>query len=172
MSDGHHTPERRARDLIDRQLVDAGWLIQNVDQLNLYAGVGVALREVQTMGGPADYMLFVEGKALGVVEAKKVGTPLSAVAEQSERYGKARDFIPQRWADPLPFTYEEIVARDKANLDIFWLKDDSLEDSENLPPPPNSPPKSSPASKPPWRNSGRWKKRYLKEKANGRTYMG
>ena len=33
------------------------------------------------------------------------------------------------------FTYEEIVARDKANLDILWLKDDSLEDSENLPAP-------------------------------------
>ncbi len=33
------------------------------------------------------------------------------------------------------FTYEEIAARDKANLDIFWLKDESLEDSENLPPP-------------------------------------
>ena len=33
------------------------------------------------------------------------------------------------------FTYDEIVARDKANLDIFWLKDESLEDSENLPPP-------------------------------------
>ena len=33
------------------------------------------------------------------------------------------------------FTYEEIIARDKANLDILWLKDDSLEDSENLPPP-------------------------------------
>jgi hypothetical protein len=33
------------------------------------------------------------------------------------------------------FTYEEIIARDKANLDILWLKDDSLEDSENLPAP-------------------------------------
>jgi len=33
------------------------------------------------------------------------------------------------------YTYADIVARDKANLDIFWLKDDSLEDSENLPPP-------------------------------------
>ena len=33
------------------------------------------------------------------------------------------------------FTYDEIVARDKANLDIFWLKDESLEDTQNLPPP-------------------------------------
>jgi len=34
-----------------------------------------------------------------------------------------------------PFTYEEIVTRDKANLDIIWLKDESLEDAESLPPP-------------------------------------
>ncbi|HKK17673.1 MAG TPA: DEAD/DEAH box helicase family protein, partial [Opitutales bacterium] len=74
--------------------------------LNLYASTGVAVREVQSEGGPADYMLFVEGKALGIVEAKKVGTTLSAVAEQSARYGKAKEFIPQRWADPLPFRYE------------------------------------------------------------------
>jgi type I restriction enzyme M protein len=33
------------------------------------------------------------------------------------------------------FTYDELIQRDKANLDIFWLKDESLEDSENLPPP-------------------------------------
>ena len=37
-----------------------------------------------------------------------------------------------RWRS---FTYDEIIKRDKANLDIFWLKDDSLEDSENLPDP-------------------------------------
>lgn len=106
MTDGPHTPERKAREQIDRQLVDAGWVVQSLDGLNLHAGEGVAVREVQSMGGPADYMLFVDGKALGIVEAKKVGVPLSLAAEQSERYGKARDFIPQRWADPLPFTYE------------------------------------------------------------------
>jgi type I restriction enzyme M protein len=33
------------------------------------------------------------------------------------------------------FTYDELIQRDKVNLDIFWLKDESLEDSENLPPP-------------------------------------
>jgi hypothetical protein len=33
------------------------------------------------------------------------------------------------------FTYDEIAARDKCSLDIFWLKDDSLEDSANLPEP-------------------------------------
>ena len=33
------------------------------------------------------------------------------------------------------FTYDEVVVRDKCSLDIFWLKDESLEDSENLPAP-------------------------------------
>ncbi|WP_455429545.1 HsdM family class I SAM-dependent methyltransferase [Neorhodopirellula lusitana] len=37
-----------------------------------------------------------------------------------------------RWRS---FTYDEIIKRDKANLDIFWLKDDTLEVSENLPDP-------------------------------------
>jgi type I restriction enzyme M protein len=35
----------------------------------------------------------------------------------------------------LPLSYDELFAGDKTNLDIFWLKDDSLEDTENLPPP-------------------------------------
>lgn len=100
------TPEQNARIQIDAQLSAAGWNVQNVDQLNLSASRGVAVREMQSFGGPADYVLFVDGKAIGVVEAKKVGTTLSAVAEQSTRYTAAKKWIPQRWADPLPFTYE------------------------------------------------------------------
>jgi len=84
----------------------AGWAIQDIASLNLSAFRGVAVREMQSHGGPADYILFVDGKALGIVEAKKEGTTLSAVAEQSARYTAAMKWIPQRWADPLPFTYE------------------------------------------------------------------
>ena len=100
------TPEQSARLQIDAQLSAAGWTIQDIATLNLSASRGVAVREMQSMGGPADYVLFVDGKALGIVEAKKVGTTLSAVAEQSARYTTAKNWIPQRWADPLPFTYE------------------------------------------------------------------
>jgi len=99
-------PETIARETIDRQLLAAGWVVQDVSELNLAAGQGVAVREMQSQGGPADYILFVDGKALGVVEAKKEGTTLSGIAEQSERYSHAKKWIPQRWADPLPFTYE------------------------------------------------------------------
>jgi type I restriction enzyme R subunit len=100
------TPEQNARIQIDAQLSAAGWNVQSMGDLNLHASRGVAVREMQSFGGPADYVLFVDGKAIGVVEAKKVGTTLSAVAEQSTRYTAAKKWIPQRWADPLPFTYE------------------------------------------------------------------
>jgi type I restriction enzyme R subunit len=100
------TPEANARLEIDAQLVAAGWTVQDLEQINLSASHGVAVREIKSQGGPSDYVLFVDGKALGVIEAKKVGTALSVVAEQSERYSHAKKWIPQRWADPLPFTYE------------------------------------------------------------------
>ena len=99
-------PEQLARIQIDAQLSAAGWTVQSISDLNLSASRGVAVREMQSHGGPADYILFVDGKALGIVEAKKEGTTLSAVAEQSARYTYAHKWIPQRWADPLPFTYE------------------------------------------------------------------
>jgi type I restriction enzyme M protein len=61
------------------------------------------------------------------------------------RYEDLQDFIkcynPQNRHDRKetdrfkPFTYDQLTQRDKANLDIFWLKDESLEDTENLPPP-------------------------------------
>lgn len=102
------TPEQEARRVIDAQLVAAGWVVQALDQINLSAARGVAVREMQSEGGPADYGLFVDGKALGVLEAKKAGTTLSGVAEQSQRYTAAKKWIPQRWADPLPFTYDQI----------------------------------------------------------------
>lgn len=101
------SPEAAARQNIDRQLELAGWTVQDKRASNLYVSSRVAVREVRSRGGPADYILFVEGKALGVVEAKKEGTTsLSAVADQSERYSMAQQWFPQRWADPLPFTYE------------------------------------------------------------------
>lgn len=65
--------------------------------------------------------------------------------EKPLRYEDLKDFIacynPENRFDRKEterfrtFTYEELIERDKANLDIFWLKDESLEDSENLPPP-------------------------------------
>lgn len=81
------TPEQLARETIDAMLAVAGWAIQDIATLNLSASRGVAVREMQSYGGPADYILFVDGKALGVVEAMKEGTTLSAVVGQPRPVG-------------------------------------------------------------------------------------
>ena len=65
-------PEEQARLTIDRKLEQSGWTIQDMSKLNLTASLGVAVREFPTNTGPVDYALFVEGKPVGVVEAKKI----------------------------------------------------------------------------------------------------
>lgn len=82
------TPEEKARQHIDELLHYAGWDVQDRDQMNLFDPnrPGVAVREAYLKTGFADYLLFVQGKALGVIEAKKVGVPLSGVEAQSARY--------------------------------------------------------------------------------------
>jgi hypothetical protein len=71
-------PEDRARADIDRLLIAAGWLIQNRNEVNIEAGRGVAIREFQLAPGHgfADYLLYIDGYAAGVIEAKKAGVPL------------------------------------------------------------------------------------------------
>lgn len=87
-------PEKVARETIDKLLTQAGWLVCDASQVNIHAARGVAIREFPLPGhGFADYLLYIDGKAAGVIEAKKV------------------------------------------SLDIFWLRDESLEDSDNLPAP-------------------------------------
>ncbi len=80
--------EQRARSLIDRQLSDAGWSVQDKKDLDLFAGQGVAVREVVMARGHgrADYLLYVDKKVVGVIEAKPAGTPLSGVEWQSAMY--------------------------------------------------------------------------------------
>jgi type I restriction enzyme R subunit len=72
--------------LIDPKLQAAGWILQDRKDMNLFAGRGIAVREFPLQTGFADYMLFVDRQAVGVVEAKAEGTPLSGVAEQSAAY--------------------------------------------------------------------------------------
>jgi type I restriction enzyme R subunit len=86
------TPETKARQQIDKKLVEAGWVVQDLKQLNLSAGVGVAVRECHTDTGPADYVLFVKRNAVGVIEAKKdtAGENLIVAESQTERYATAR----------------------------------------------------------------------------------
>ena len=82
------TPEQKAREIIDKKLEQAGWIVQDMKQLNLFAGLGVAVREFPTSTGPVDYALFIEGTPVGIVEAKKddVGENITTVEGQSSRY--------------------------------------------------------------------------------------
>ena len=111
------TPEQESRQLIDRQLMEAGWEVQDYKTLNLSSSLGVAVREFPLEGGiTADYMLFIDRKAVGVIEAKPEGTTLGGVSEQSQKYLEAfPQSIPHHQL-PLPFSYEasgtEIFFRD------------------------------------------------------------
>jgi type I restriction enzyme R subunit len=116
------TPEQQARQQIDAKLVAAGWIIQDYKAFNPSAGRGIALREVPLKSGTCDYLLLVDRKALGVVEAKKEGTLLSGVAEQSSHYGASLpDFIQAIGPGSLPFLYEstgvETFFRDERDPD-------------------------------------------------------
>ena len=71
-------PEEQARQKIDQLLEAAGWAVQDIRQLNLGASPGVAVREFPLTSGSADYLLFMDRKAAGVVEAKPEGTTLGA----------------------------------------------------------------------------------------------
>ncbi len=100
-------PEQLARREIDRQLEAAGWAIQNKDRVNLAAGRGVAIREVQLKSGHGfvDYLLYVDRRAAGLVEAKPAGTTLTGVEIQGDRYTRGLpDGLPAH-IRPLPFMY-------------------------------------------------------------------
>ncbi|MCU7491349.1 MAG: hypothetical protein HF312_05380 [Ignavibacteria bacterium] len=99
-------PEQEARDNIDRQLIACGWVIQDKKKINLSAAMGVAVREYQTDAGPADYILFVDKKPVGIIEAKREeeGLHLTSVEDQSSGYAESKlKFLNN---DPLPFVYE------------------------------------------------------------------
>lgn len=85
------TPEEEARKVIDKKLKKSGWIIQNMDELNLSVGLGVAVREFPTSTGEVDYALFVDGVPVGVIEAKKSeeGQNLTVVEGQTSRYANS-----------------------------------------------------------------------------------
>ena len=101
----NQNPEQQARDRIDAQLRAAGWVVQK--KIDFSAGIGQAVREWTTDVGPADYVLFVDKKAVGVIEAKREseGQHLTVHESQTEGYAAAR----LKWVNnqqPLPFLYE------------------------------------------------------------------
>ncbi|WP_373496674.1 type I restriction-modification enzyme R subunit C-terminal domain-containing protein [Aquiflexum sp.] len=102
----NQNPEQIARDSIDKQLVQAGWLVLSKNEVNLSAGKGIAVREYQTSSGPADYVLFVDRKPVGIIEAKREeeGERLTLAEGQSSEYATSK----LKYLDHgnLPFVYE------------------------------------------------------------------
>lgn len=88
----NQNPEQIARDKIDQLLVASGWIIHDKKTLNLNAGIGIAVREYQTDVGPADYVLFVDKKPVGIIEAKRIeeGKSLSVHENQTDDYAEAK----------------------------------------------------------------------------------
>jgi len=127
------TPEARARVEIDRMLDAAGWSVQHAGRVNLMASRGVAIREfiLKPGHGRADYLLFVDGAAVGVVEAKKEGATLTGVAWQTAKYVDGLpDELPTAVEGALPFAYQATGAETRftntldpeaKSRQVFWF---------------------------------------------------
>ena len=105
--DYYNNPEKKARhELINPLLDKAGWRIQNYKVANPHSSKGVAVEYFQIGKDQADYILFVNGQAVGVIEAKKPGETLTGKEKQTGKYSE--DF-PEEFdsiGPPLPFLYE------------------------------------------------------------------
>jgi type I restriction enzyme R subunit len=101
------SPEAKARIDIDTMLEAAGWSVQDSDKVDLSAGQGVVVREfiLEPPHGRADYLLFVDRKPVGVLEAKAPGTVLSNVEPQRDDYAAGMSNDLEVPIEPLPFTY-------------------------------------------------------------------
>lgn len=102
------TPEERARKEIDRRLEACGWRVQNFKEMNIRAALGVAVREFPLKKGHGftDYLLYADGRAIGLVEAKPEGFTLKGVETQSSKYVDGLpDLVPTHRL-PLPMSYE------------------------------------------------------------------
>lgn len=117
------TPEEEARENIDAALDKAGWKIQHVRDANIHAARGVAVREFPLKHGFgfADYLLYVDGKACGVVEAKPEGFTLTGVEGQASKYGEGLPKELPAHIRPLPFLYQStgVETRFTNGLDPF-----------------------------------------------------
>jgi type I restriction enzyme R subunit len=106
----NQTPEQIARDHIDQLLTECGWVIQNKKHINLTAGPGVAVTEYQTDVGPADYVLFVDGKPVGIIEAKAEDKGFQLIQAETQSKDYADSKLKHLNNQPLPFVFESTGA--------------------------------------------------------------
>jgi type I restriction enzyme R subunit len=124
------TPEEKARIEIDSKLSDCGWVVQDHAHLNLSANRGVAVREfpLKRGHGTADYLLYVDRRVVGVIEAKKAGETLTGVEVQTAKYSTGLPEMLPAARRPLPFLYQSTgvetrftnaMDADAASRDVF-----------------------------------------------------
>lgn len=154
MSPGALDPEDEARADIEWLLETAGWDVQDAGEVNLAAARDVAVRylALKPGHGEADYLLFVDGKAAGEKAWTKTVwiydfrtnmhfTLRTKPLRREDLDDFVKSYNPEnrykrKESDRFKaFAYDDLIKRDKANLDILWLKDESLEDAASLPPP-------------------------------------
>lgn len=102
------TAEQEAREKIDADLAAAGWIVQDRAAINLGAGHGIAVREFSLKPGHgiADYLLYVDTEAIGVIEAKPSGKTLTSAEAQARRYSEGLPEDLNAHHRPLPFVYQ------------------------------------------------------------------
>lgn len=101
------TPEEKARQKIDQMFYDAGWEVTDRDHYTP-SSTAVAITEgLLNHNLEADYFLFINGKAVGVLEAKRkeVDVDSDMVQEQAENYCRSVPSCYQKYSDPLPLVY-------------------------------------------------------------------
>ena len=101
------SPEEKARQEIDKQLTELGYVIQDMADLDLTAARGVIVREYPTDTGPVDYLIFIDGDPIGIIEAKEIKKGEKLVVEvekQTNRYKNSK-FLHLPNAD-IRFVYE------------------------------------------------------------------
>ncbi|MBI2189003.1 MAG: hypothetical protein HYU37_18035 [Acidobacteria bacterium] len=135
------TPEQKARRTIDADLSAAGWKVQSRDELDLTAGRGIAVREFQMKPGFgfADYLLLRTNRHFTLKQSpiqRKDFDDFVACYKPGRLHERAETWSESnsegRWRS---FAYENLAKRDKLSLDLFWIKDKSLTDTDSLPPP-------------------------------------
>lgn len=99
-------PEQAARDNIDKQLRAAGWAVQDKDKIDWNESIGIAIRGYQTDIGPTDHVLFVEGKPVGIIEAKKEQEGCKLISHETQAENYATSKLKHIDNEPLPFVYE------------------------------------------------------------------
>src|SRR5260370_39631448 len=100
------TPEEKARQRIDHQLQQCGWKVQSAAEMNITAAPGVVVREFPLTTGKAAYLLYIDAKAVGIIEAKPEGDTLTGVETQSARYTTGLPAAMPKYRLPLPCAYD------------------------------------------------------------------